>query len=84
LAALDRLLSRKKNQRVMVAALEEDLRADPVRFFKTVVMPLLPREARLSIDNDGVILWKSLLGDEPGEKPRFDDDGNPLPDADAE
>ncbi len=84
LAGLDKLLAKKKNQRALILALEADLQANPVRFFKTVIMPLLPREARLSIDNDGVILWKSLLGDEPGEKPRFDDDGNPLPDADAE
>lgn len=83
LAGLDRLLAKKKNQRALIDALEADLQANPVRFFKTVIMPLLPREARLSIDNDGVILWKSLLGDEPGEKPRFDDDGKPIPDADA-
>ena len=62
LAALDRLLSRKTNQRVMVAALEADLRQDPVRFFKTIVMPLLPREAKLSLDQDGVIQWRSLIG----------------------
>ncbi len=79
LAGLDRLLAKKKNQRALILALEADLQANPVRFFKTVIMPLLPREARLSIDNDGVILWKSLLGDEPGEKPRFDDDGKPIP-----
>jgi hypothetical protein len=82
LAGLDRLLERKKNQRALIKALEADLHANPVRFFKTVIMPLLPREARLSIDNDGVIEWKSLLGDEPGEKPRFDADGNPLPEND--
>jgi hypothetical protein len=33
-----------------------------VRFFKTVIMPLLPREAKLSIDRDGVIQWRSLIG----------------------
>jgi hypothetical protein len=79
LAGLDRLLARKKNQAALIKALEDDLQKDPVRFFKTVIMPLLPREARLSVDNDGVIQWKSLLGDEPGEKPRFDADGNPVP-----
>ena len=82
LVGLDRLLERKKNQWALIKALEADLHANPVRFFKTVIMPLLPREARLSIDNDGVIEWKSLLGDEPGKKPRFDADGNPLPEND--
>ena len=62
LAALDRLLSRKKNQQALIAALEQDLQSDPVRFFKTVVMPLLPREAKLSFDHDGVIQWRSLIG----------------------
>lgn len=79
LAGLDRLLARKKNQQALIRALEADLHANPVRFFKTVIMPLLPREARLSVDNDGVIQWKSLLGDEPGERARFDADGNPIP-----
>ena len=30
-------------------------------------MPLLPREAKLSLDRDGVIQWKSLLGVLPVE-----------------
>ena len=62
LAGLDRLLARKKNQQALIRALEEDLQADPVRFFKTVVMPLLPREAKLSVDHAGVIQWRSLIG----------------------
>jgi hypothetical protein len=81
LAGLDQLLARKKNKDALIAALEEELRKDPVRFFRTVIMPLLPRESKLSVDNDGIIRWKSLLGDESGEKPRPEADGNPLPDA---
>lgn len=64
LAGLDRLLARKKNQKALVRALEAELQADPVRFFKTVVMPLLPRESRLAFDHEGVIEWRSLLGGE--------------------
>lgn len=67
LAGLDRLLARKKNQKALIAALEEDLLADPVRFFKTVVMPLLPREAKLSVDHAGVIQWRSLIGTSEAE-----------------
>ena len=84
LASLDKLLARKKNQRELILALEKDLRANPVHFFKTVIMPLLPKESKLSVDTDGVIEWKSLLGDEPGEKPRFDSQGLPLPDSGGE
>lgn len=62
LAGLDKLLARKKNQKALIRALEADLQANPVRFFKTVIMPLLPRESRLAFDHDGVIQWRSLLG----------------------
>ena len=62
LAALDVMLGKKKNQRALVKALQDEFMGDPVRFFKTVIMPLLPREAKLSFDHDGVIRWQSLLG----------------------
>lgn len=62
LLSLDRLLSRKKNQQALIRALESDLQKDPVRFFKSVIMPLLPRESKLSFDHEGVIQWRSLLG----------------------
>lgn len=62
LAGLDALLTKKKNQRALIDALEKELQANPVRFFRTVIMPLLPRESKLSFDHDGVIQWKSLLG----------------------
>ncbi len=61
LAGLDKLLARKKNQKALIAALERDLQKDPVRFFKTVIMPLLPKESKLAFDHDGIVEWKSLL-----------------------
>jgi hypothetical protein len=69
LASLDKLLARKKNQKALIAALEKDFQGNPVRFFKTVIMPLLPRESKLSFDHDGVIQWRSLLGASSEEKP---------------
>jgi hypothetical protein len=79
LASLDTLLAKKKNQKALMAALEQDLLEDPVRFFKTVIMPLLPREAKLSFDHDGVIQWKSLLGGMSGgnDPAPIDVDSNP-------
>ena len=62
LASLDTLLGKKKNQKALMAALEKDLLRDPVRFFKTVIMPLLPKESKLSFDHDGIVEWRSLLG----------------------
>jgi len=78
LASLDKLLAKKKNQKALMDALEKDLLKDPVYFFKTVVMPLLPREAKLSLDREGVIQWKSLLGVLPGE-PAINPHPSPLP-----
>lgn len=78
LASLDRLLAKKKNQKALMDALEKDLLKDPVYFFKTVVMPLLPREAKLSLDREGVIQWKSLLGVLPVE-PGIDPHPSPIP-----
>ena len=81
LASLDTLLAKKKNQKALMAALEKDLLRDPVRFFKTVIMPLLPREAKLSFDHEGVIQWKSLLGGMTGDSDSvpIDVDSNPHP-----
>ncbi len=44
--ALDAMLAKKKNQRALLDALESELTANPVRFFKTVIMPLLPTKLR--------------------------------------
>jgi hypothetical protein len=79
LAALDVMLGKKKNQRALVKALETELLGNPVRFFKTIIMPLLPREAKLSFDHDGVIRWQSLLGQEPERRA---EGGNLRPEAD--
>jgi hypothetical protein len=69
LTSLDRLLAKKKNQRALLEALEQELLKDPVRFFKTVIMPLLPRESKLSFDQDGIVEWKTLLEAFPKEGP---------------
>jgi len=69
LAALDVMLAKRKNQRALIKALESELLNDPVRFFRSIIMPLLPREAKLSLDHDGVIRWQSLLGPS-GEQPK--------------
>ena len=61
LAALDRLLARKKNQAALIRALEADLQKDPVRFFKTVIMPLMPKEAKVEVESRGLVQWKSLI-----------------------
>ena len=79
LMELDRILAQCSNKKMLSKALQEEFRADPSKFFKNVVMPLLPRESKLAVDRDGIVEWKSLLGDGPGEQPRFDEKGFPIP-----
>jgi len=67
LASLDKLLARKKNQKALILALEKEFHANPVRFFRTVIMPLLPKESKLSFDQDGIVEWKTLLEAFPKE-----------------
>ena len=71
LAGLDKLLARKKNQRALIRALEKEMQANPVRFFKTVIMPLLPKESKVSMEHDGIVMWRNLLGQDvkAGETP---------------
>ena len=45
LAALDRMLSNECNQQASIDALEKELRAEPARFFRNTVVPLIPRAA---------------------------------------
>jgi hypothetical protein len=62
LQCLDKILAKRKSQAALMRALEEELQSNPLGFFRTIVMPLLPREAKLSLDHDGVLEWKSMLG----------------------
>ena len=61
LGVLDRLLATTKNKRKIAEALQADIDANPIKFFKTVIMPLLPKEAKLAVQGDNVIEWRSLL-----------------------
>jgi hypothetical protein len=70
LQCLDKMLAKRKSQAALMRALEAELHANPLGFFRTIVMPLLPREAKLSLDHDGVLEWKSMLtvNSEPGNE----------------
>ncbi len=65
LAALDRMLGKKRNEVILEKALEKEFQGDPVKFFKSVIMPLLPRESKLKFDHENVVQWRSLLEVEP-------------------
>jgi hypothetical protein len=61
LLCLDKMLARRKTQATLMRALDDEFKKDPIRFFRNIVMPLLPKEARLTLDADGVMEWKSML-----------------------
>ena len=58
---LDRMLAKKKSEKQMMAALEKYLEKKPLEFFKTIVMPLLPKESKVEMQHDGIVEWKSLV-----------------------
>ena len=61
LVTLDKMLAKHANQMVLSRAMEVEFRKDAVRFFRTIVMPLLPRESRLAMEQTGVVGWRSLV-----------------------
>ena len=78
-AVIDRICKRSKNLAYLDRKYSAILRDDPEKFFKEFVLPLLPKDAKSLGETDGIVEWKSLLGDEPGEQPRFDAEGKPIP-----
>ena len=59
---LDAMLAKAENLQVLREALEKDFRKNPMRFFKDVVMPLLPKQAVSQLSaGDRVIEWRGLL-----------------------
>ncbi len=60
LAILDRILARKTNQRKIEEALEAELDANALAFFRTLVVPLIPRTAREAPPPDANDDWKPL------------------------
>ena len=69
LAALDRMLSKECNQQAIFDALEKELQADPARFFRNTVVPLLPRSTREAPPPDENDDWKPLERHPPSTPP---------------
>lgn len=60
LNALDGLLQDEGVLETLRDGLQKALERDPVWFFRRIVMPLLPKEATLNVEHDGVIEWRLL------------------------
>jgi hypothetical protein len=67
LETLDGMLSDEGNMGTLRDGLQKALQRDPVWFFRRIIMPLLPKEASLQIENDGVVQWLSLSTTVPTE-----------------
>ena len=71
LSVLDQILSEADSLEAMHAAFMAEFKKSPVRFFRQIVMPLLPREAvtKLMTDEPRVVVWKRLMDNPPAESP---------------
>lgn len=70
LAILDQILDEAETREALRDALRRYVLKDPVRAFRNLVMPLLPKEGRLEVDNNEPrrVIWHSFLDDHPVPK----------------
>jgi hypothetical protein len=60
LKLLDKIIARDDVQARIGAAMLEEVMANPMRFFRTIIMPLLPQDVKINLGEDGAIQWVSL------------------------
>ena len=67
LMVLDVMMGEEKNIARLHTALQAEFDKNPVRFFKSIIMPLLPQDVRVRLGEEGAIKWASLLTTFPTE-----------------
>jgi len=67
LGELDAMLSDDSALETLREGFQKALERDPVWFFRRIIIPLLPKEASLQIENAGAIQWVSLSTTIPTE-----------------
>ena len=60
LQTLDRMLAQERNQENLANALQAHFDADPIRFFKTLIMPLLPQDLKIHTTAETGFSWMTL------------------------
>ena len=60
LQTLDAMLGEERNQENLRHALQANFDNDPVKFFKQIIMPLLPTEVKMKLGEKGGFSWMSL------------------------
>ena len=61
LRVLDSVLADADIQATLETAIRAAFNKNPIAFFKTIVMPLLPQESKVAIAREGPVVWQSLL-----------------------
>lgn len=90
LGVLDDLLKDEGALLTLREGLQKALERDPAWFFRRIIMPLLPKEASLHIEHDGVIEWRLLSNTPPiglnrkSTMPEIDDSALSAPDGASE
>jgi len=59
---MDRMLAKSKNKDQLEEEMEAEFRKGAMKFFKNFIMPLMPKESKLAVENDGIVMWRNLLG----------------------
>ena len=61
LATLDSLFEEEGTQARLKEALREAFEKNPVKFFRQILMPLMPQSVRLELQESGPMVWKGLV-----------------------
>ena len=61
LATLDSLFEEEGTQARLKAALREAFEKNPVKFFRQILMPLMPQNVKLELQQSGPMVWKGLV-----------------------
>lgn len=60
LAWLDEILAEEGSKAKLKKALRDHLDKHPIKFFREIIMPLLPKEARVEMAAQGKVVWMRI------------------------
>ena len=60
LRTLDDVIRKDRNQENLAHAFQAEFDRDPIKFFKQIIMPLLPQDVKIKLGEEGAIQWVSL------------------------
>ena len=60
LILLDKIIGEEEVQERMGQAIREAVMENPMRFFRQIIMPLLPTEVKMKLGEEGAVTWLSL------------------------